>query len=635
MRRRNRVVWKLSIAVTVIVTLVIVATGVANNIISSHYALKSARAVLRFNSASIQSGIKKLMMSRNNEGVSELIQDMARGSTVYRDVRIVAHYTGEVVVTRLDSPGAELGIDDRACGLCHEDGDPVSIPIGPLGEVVTSPDGTRILNVVTPIINETDCRTADCHAHDESGPILGILQAEYSLGEIDALISRLNSSVVLAALAAVLLGALALSIMFRQTLAKPIRYLLKGIQAIAGNELAFRFKTDRNDEIGLVAESFNDMAGRIQAHQMELRDAMEYLEGIVENSADLIITVNPNGLIQTVNRGAEQALGYQREELIGQRIETLFADPRERDIAIKRLQDQDNVTNFETRFYTKDKDIVYVLVTLSRLRDRDGNPIGTFGISKDITKEKELQARMVHSEKAAAIGQAVTSIQHAIKNMLNTLTGGSYLVRVGVEKENRERIDDGFEMIDEGISRIQSLSSSMLKYAKEWTVELEETDLAGLTKAVCSAIGQTAGSKGVELGCRISDPLPKVFCDPRLIHMALMDIGTNALDACAAKHYENGETASVECSVYQKEDDGVVVVAVKDNGIGMTEDVKANIFTPFFSTKQEWGTGLGLALTSRIIALHGGEIDLESIPGKGSTFRITLPVAGTNAQQGD
>ncbi|MHC4970321.1 MAG: PAS domain S-box protein, partial [Planctomycetota bacterium] len=132
------------------------------------------------------------------------------------------------------------------------------------------------------------------------------------------------------------------------------------------------------------------MTARDQAHRDELRSAMEYLGGIIENSADMIITVTPDGFIETFNRGAEEALGYSRAEVIGRPIETLFADPRERDIAVARLADSDNVRNYETRFLAKDGQIRDVLLTLSRLRDREGNAIGTFGISKDVTQEKEL-----------------------------------------------------------------------------------------------------------------------------------------------------------------------------------------------------------------------------------------------------
>jgi PAS domain S-box-containing protein len=634
MLRRYSVVRKLSIVVISIVTLVIAAIGLVNHVISNHYALETARAVLKFNSESILSGINKLMMTRNNEAVLELIHDISEGSTVYQDIRFVSHYSGEIVVSRLGKAGAMLSEEDHSCVICHDQDEPLLPSDARLDHVPPGPDDTRTLHVITPIIKQAGCETGDCHVDSDEGAILGFLQAEYSLQKIDLLISSLNTAFVVAALAAILLGTVALWIMFKQTLGKPIRYMLTGIQATDGEDLSFRFKTERKDEFGLVQESFDHMAARIQAHQAELRSAQEYLEGIVESSADLIITVNPGGLIQTVNRGAEQALGYRRDELIGQHIELLFADPRERDIAISRLQNEDNVTNYETRFLTKTKEVRNVLLTLSRLRHRDGTALGTFGINKDITTEKDLQIRLAHSEKAAAIGQAVTAIQHAIKNMLNTLTGGTYLARHGMKKNDQERMEEGFAMLDEGISRIRSLSLNMLKYAKEWKLEIEVTDLAPIVQDICNAIRQTASGQSITIRCHVSDHLPPVSCDPGLVHMALMDIATNALDACSVKRYTNAETAEIVLYVYPETTGKFVVAEVRDNGTGMTEETKPSIFTPFFSTKEESGTGLGLSLASRIITLHGGGIHVETEPEKGSTFRITLPVADINTKQG-
>jgi len=630
MRRGNSVVRKLSLLLTAIVTLIIAAVGLVNDIISRHYALESARAALRFNSESVLSGIDKLMMTRNNEGVSEFIQDITGDSRVYRDIRLMSHYSGEIVVSRLAPPGTALTENDLSCAICHDQSGPLVPSDAALDEVVADPSGTRVLHVITPIMNHDSCRTGECHEHADSGPILGLLESEYSLEGIDRLISRQNASFATAALGAILLGAMALWLMFRQTLGKPIREMAAGIQTIAGNDLSFRFATNRDDELGLVEESVDQMAARIQAHQTELSNAREYLEGIVENSADIIITVNPGGFIQTVNRGAEQALGYRREELVGQRIELLFADPRERDAAIARLEHKDSVTNYETRFLSKEGAVRNVLLTLSRLRNREGTAIGTIGISKDITHEKELQDLLIRSQAAASIGEAATAIQHAIKNMLNTLTGGAYLMRRGMAKNDHEMMDDGIEMIDEGISAIGNLSSNMLKYAKEWTLQLEPTNLALLVEDISKAIKQTARESGVSVECHLSDRLPLVSCDSRLVQMAVLDIATNALDACTFKQYSDTEKPEIVFGVHLDDDGDSIVVEVRDNGIGMDEETKANIFKPFFTTKELAGTGLGLALTARIVGLHGGEIGVKSRPRQGSRFRIVLPVEPVN-----
>ena len=116
--------------------------------------------------------------------------------------------------------------------------------------------------------------------------------------------------------------------------------------------------------------------------------------------------------------------------------------------------------------------------------------------------------------------------------------------------------------------------------------------------------------------------------------MALMDIATNALDACNVKLYTGTEIAEIVFSVYLQSNDESIVVEARDNGIGMNEDTKANVFKPFFTTKDLSGTGLGLALTSRIVKLHGGEVDVESEPQKGSRFRIVLPVERISMNQG-
>ncbi|MHC4406657.1 MAG: sensor histidine kinase, partial [Planctomycetota bacterium] len=287
-------------------------------------------------------------------------------------------------------------------------------------------------------------------------------RTDYSLERVDSMAADRRLLIGTTVLVSLTLGSLALWFMFARLLERPIRGLIAGTKRIAANQLDFRFDRKRNDEIGVLEDSFNAMTTRIQAHRDELRSAMEYLGGIVENSADIIVTVTPGGFIETFNRGAEQALGYSRIEVIGRRIETLFVDPRESEIVTTRLEDNDNVRNFETAFLTKDGQVRNVLLTFSRLRDREGNQLGTFGISKDVTQEKRLLRELVQSQKFAAIGQAVTGIQHAIKNMLNALRGGAYLVRNGMASDNRQRVQEGWAMVEEGIERISDLSQHML-----------------------------------------------------------------------------------------------------------------------------------------------------------------------------
>ena len=619
--------------VAAILAVAIAFAGYANNLICAHYSLESARAFLRFNSESVIEGIGQLMMSRNNPAIKELIVEISQDSTVYGDVRLVSHYSGEVVASRFDNAGLKLELKDRECAVCHDQEDLGGADAQIVDAVIDLPERDRILSVMAPIANEPRCRSADCHAHAKASPILGFLNADYSLQRMDAMADDRRMLIIAVVFISLLVGVAALWFMLTRLLARPINEFIEGTKRIGANQLDFRFARKRDDEIGVLEESFNSMTARLQTHQAELHDAMCYLEGIVENSADIIITVTPDGLIETFNRGAEETLGYGRTEVIGERIEMLFADPRERDVAIARLKDVDNVKNYETRFVAKDGQVRSVLLTLSRLRDRAGNSIGTFGISKDVTREKKLQHDLIQSQKFAAIGQAVTGIQHAIKNLLGYLKGGGYMVRTGMAKDNRQHIEEGWQMVEEGIERISSLAHNMLNYAKEWTPRLERVDLNDLVETLCERNRQPAAERGVTLHCEIPDGLPPVLCDPKLIHMAVTDLLSNAIDACTWKGYPSDERPQVVLKNSLLGDGKSFVIEVRDNGCGMNEEIRRNVFTPFFSTKDVRGTGLGLALTARIISVHAGTIWVESEPEQGSTFRFHLPMDGPRKRE--
>ena len=636
MQRRHRLAWKLSVPVLIIVTVVILGAGFLGSYLSRSFALDAACDIMRFNSASIRSSIDELMISHNREGVMKVFEEMSMRSTTYMEIGLISHPSGRVAVSRLRVPGTVLDSSDRSCILCHSGEEKPAVTTQARDEVIASPNGGRMLHVVTPILNQISCRNASCHVHEDAGMVLGFLRTEYSLENFDDRMNGLNMLLVMSAIVALLLATGTMLFMIRGFLANPLRRLVAGIGTFAEGNLDFRFKEEREDEIGVVKDSFNNMAGRLQSQQKELRKAAEYLEGIVENTADMVITVNRAGTIQTFNRGAEEALGYPREEVIGTRIEALFADPQEREKALVRLQTRDNVSNWRTRFKTKDGEIRHVLLTLSRLKDRKGHIIGTLGISKDITVEMDLQKKLIQSEQAAALGRAVTAIQHAIKNMLNTLKGGLYIVQVGQRKQNEGQIVEGCEMIDEGIERIRDLSMQMLKYAREWKVERETVDITRILDNITMAAGTDGetGEKKIDVYTNYESGPREIMCDPRLIHMGLMDIVTNAVDACELREYPADERPEITIRLYRLPDDENAVIEIRDNGIGMPPEVVANVFTPFFSTKKKTGTGLGLALTKRIIDLHNGEIVVESEPEKGALFRITLPIDGARDKSG-
>jgi PAS domain S-box-containing protein len=458
--------------------------------------------------------------------------------------------------------------------------------------------------------------------------ILLVSLAYFSLESVSDWFSKKNLPILLTIVFAILLSCGSAWFFANRFIERPVRRLSDGMNRLAEKEFDFRLEEDEKDEFGSLASSFNDMASMLSSSLTELKKNKDYLESILESSADIIITVNASGKIQTINTGAEKALGYRRIDIIGKPIEMLFANPHEREIAIKRLDYTDSVLNYETHFLTEGGEVRDVLLTLSRLRNPSGEIIGTIGISKDITEEKRLQNQLIQSQRYIAIGQVFTGIQHSMKNMLNACKGGSYMVRTGLAKNNRKMLEEGWEIVQEGISSLTDMSVDMLRYIKEWNPKFNRTDLSHTLSEIHRLIGQTAKDKGVDIKLDISPQLPSVLCDAGMIHSAVMDVVSNALDACLWKNYGDGEAPEVVIRAYPAHDPRQSVIEVEDNGCGMTEEVKSNIFTPFFSTKSKAGTGLGLSITSRMISAHAGRIDVESEPDHGTIFRIILPVDG-------
>lgn len=455
-----------------------------------------------------------------------------------------------------------------------------------------------------------------------------LLLVGLSFGAMDDFGSFRSLRTLCYALAAVLItGALVWYLASRILLTR-IREISEGVTRLGAEELGFRFPEDGGDDFSALTSAFNVMAVKLEASLSALKDTRDYFEGIVENSADIIITVNPRGYIYTFNRGAEEALGYERSEMIGRNVDKLFANPREQVRAQERLRGAENVLNFETKLVTKDGETRETILTLSRLRDPDGRTIGTFGIGKDVTEAKSMQKRLLHAERFAAIGQAMAGVQHSLKNMLNALKGGAYMVKLGVKKEDWALLGEGWGMVEEGIENVAGMSAHMLAYVKEWKPEFEEVDVVRMLREIEGMFRKSAEDKGVALTVDAVDGEPRVICDKRLLHSAVMDILSNALDACLEKPYEDGEKPEIAVRAARSETDSHFLVAIRDNGCGMTPEVKANVFAPFFSTKRKSGTGLGLALTARTIRLHGGEIELDTRPDEGSEFRILVPLSG-------
>ncbi len=236
-------------------------------------------------------------------------------------------------------------------------------------------------------------------------------------------------------------------------------------------------------------------------------------------------------------------------------------------------------------------------------------------------EETRYHHAMVQAERLAAIGQTIAALSHHIKNILQGLRSGSDILRMGLTDKDDAMLQKGWRIVEKNQGKIYDLVMDMLTYSKEREPAIEETDLNQIVRDVVELMKGRAEEVGARLEARPDEQLPIAQADPDGIHRALLNIVGNALDAVEER--KNGQVivgSSLEA------DGAWVRLVVADNGVGIPPQKVGEIFRPFVSTKGAKGTGLGLAVSRKILREHGGDIVVQSQPGKGSKFILRLPL---------
>jgi two-component system, NtrC family, sensor kinase len=287
---------------------------------------------------------------------------------------------------------------------------------------------------------------------------------------------------------------------------------------------------------------------------------------------------------------------------------------------------------------------VLYLDTYSNARDvvLQGNPNGKFtedhlalaiAIAHQAAlavEETRYHQAMVQAERLAAIGQTIAALSHHIKNILQGLRSGSEILKMGLGEKNEQMLLQGWKIVEKNQGKIYDLVMDMLSYSKEREPAIEETDLNQVVRDVLELMAGRAREAGAVLNARLEDNLPVVQVDPEGLHRALLNIVGNALDAV-----EERPKPQVGVVTALDAEPGWVRIVVLDNGVGIPPHKVAEIFKPFVSTKGAKGTGLGLPVSRKILREHGGDILVQSQPGRGSRFILRLPIKSPLSSQED
>ena len=358
----------------------------------------------------------------------------------------------------------------------------------------------------------------------------------------------------------------------------------------------------------------------------EVSKGKAYIENLVENAADLIISTNLDDHILTWNRGAEVLFGYRKDEVIGKHLSILLPPERFHELEEMRAKVQISgaLRDIEIRSKKKDGVLIYLSLSVSPIRDLEGKIVGFLRVAKDITEKKRYERRLKELDKMKSdfvsnvsheLRTPLTSIKGSVDNMLDGLTGSlnekqiRYLNRIKSNTDRLSRLIN--DLLD--LSRIES-----------GRVEVRPTTLplTALAEEVAEHMRALAAEKLIRIEVPPSDPSVTVWADRDKVTQVLMNLIGNAVKFTP----QDGKiTVALE-----KNGNDYIQISVADTGPGILPEEQNKIFSKFYQVanidkQKPKGSGLGLAISKALVEMHGGKIWMDSEVGRGSTFYFTLP----------
>jgi two-component system nitrogen regulation sensor histidine kinase NtrY len=413
----------------------------------------------------------------------------------------------------------------------------------------------------------------------------------------------------------------------------PIQRLAEGTRLVAQGDLDERIPGEGDDEIGTLVTAFNHMTGDLKRSRTELDARRRYLEIVLANITAGVISSDATGCITTMNRAAATLLSVSAAGSIGRRLAEVFAAPAHGEIRqmVADLVHDDTAmppyASVERHLeLARDGREVAVLLTGTRLVDEAGTPQGVVLFLEDVT-------HLLRVERMEAWREVARRIAHEIKNPLTPIQLAAQRLR----RRYAHQLPDGGDVFDDctrtiiqQVDDLKNLVNEFSTFARMPAADHTPQDLNELLDETLVLFREA--HREVDFQFTPSDVLPILELDREGVKRAVINIVDNAVAACIARSdYARGERPRIELATWHDAALGMVRVEIADNGVGMTAEVRAHIFEPYFSTKSD-GTGLGMAIVSAIVADHSGFIRVRDNQPRGTRFIVEFPVRRQAAQ---
>ncbi len=356
-------------------------------------------------------------------------------------------------------------------------------------------------------------------------------------------------------------------------------------------------------------------------------DQVNISSAVVESSPDAIIAADMDGRIISWNAAAERITGFSAAEVVGKDVTSLIP-AEDRDNAqgmLARVHAGETIQGREVTRMRHDGSKIIGLLTLAPIRSDDGTICGSVGILHDITQQRTVEQFLRRNERLASIGTLSAGVAHEINNPIGGILMAAQYARNSLDRPDaRAVIDKALRDIEADAKRCADIVRRLLRFANEKRGERSTCDVNDVVDSALRIATRKVDDMGTETRFQRDDTLPPVSMSRPEIEQALVNLITNALESQATK---------VRIAAAIDEPGNSLRITVKDDGIGIPDDVLDHLFDPFFTTKRRTGAaGLGLSLAHAIVGDHGGSLDVASFPDQGTTVTLTLPLSSRNAK---
>lgn len=359
-------------------------------------------------------------------------------------------------------------------------------------------------------------------------------------------------------------------------------------------------------------KQFIDLINNVPCDQQK-----EIIEAFYDSLPAFVIAIDLEGRITIFNKGAENLIGLPRQEILGEPLTRVVDYPLTESYIYQAMVEKRIINNIERNFLFYNRKVIFIGDVMP-LYDQSGALVGGMGVFRDLQHLRDLEKRSRHMEALATIGQTAAGTVHEIRNPLTSIKGFTQLIAQKARKGDLESVQSYCKLITDEIEHVDHILTDFLTLSKPQEEKWVWVSIHNLISDVLSFMYGESLLAGLSVIYYPSDEDYEIECCQEKIKEVIINLCRNAFQAM-----KNGGTLTV--SVERQGE--WLIVSLKDTGCGIAPDQVREIFEPFYTTKPS-GTGLGLAICQKIMADHGGKIDVASQLNEGSEFKVIFPMTG-------